>query len=276
VNILNKEHIDWIDGAKGVAVFAVILLHSLPCLHEVGWMLHIGQAVPVFIFITAYLASTHYKSFCPYFAYARIESMLRRVLLPFLVVLLIQIIACQISDSWWSWKSIIKDGGIGPGSYYVWLFIQIWFLLPFVIELVRRTPIWLSFAIMLVFSIVTEYVFAKLHCEQVEQLYRLLPIRYLMVVYAGCVYKKLTTKQETYFFLLAVISGIAMIMDVYCTDFQNVMITPPYWDGVHWFTALYVLVPISILQKFHYSEIWRMAGKYSWQIFLLQMMCFGF
>ena len=54
------KHIDWIDGAKGVAILSVILLHSLPCLREIGWIWHIGQAVPVFLFITAYLISIRF------------------------------------------------------------------------------------------------------------------------------------------------------------------------------------------------------------------------
>mgnify|MGYP003539717652 CR=1 FL=1 len=44
--INRKENIEWIDGAKGVAIISVILLHSLPCLYEIGSIFHIGQAVP--------------------------------------------------------------------------------------------------------------------------------------------------------------------------------------------------------------------------------------
>lgn len=53
-------------------------------------------------------------------------------------------------------------------------------------------------------------------------------------------------------------------------------IVPSYWYGYHWYTAFYVLIPMAILEKIHYTEIWKQAGKYSWYIFLLQMMCFGF
>lgn len=273
MNNTNCEHIDWIDGAKGVAIVSVILLHSLPCLKEIAWMYHIGQAVPIFIFITALLSSMHYKSIAQYYSWSRIGLMLKRVFVPFVVVLCLQVLMCQVSGNWWSWKSIVKDGGIGPGSYYIWLYIQVWFMLPIVIEIIKRVPIGVSFLLALSISIVAEYVFVLVpHIEYVESFYRLLPIRYIMVVYAGCVFNQLTKNQKIFFYVLAALSGI--MISVHVVDSQ--CITPPYWKGYHWYTSLYVLIPIAILQRLHYSEIWKMAGKYSWQIFLLQMMCFGF
>lgn len=51
---------------------------------------------------------------------------------------------------------------------------------------------------------------------------------------------------------------------------------PSYWNGYHWYTAFYVILPIMFLEKLKYIDPLKQAGKYSWYIFLLQMMCFGF
>lgn len=277
-------HIDWVDGAKGVAILSVILLHSLPCLHEVGWLWHIGQAVSVFLFITAYLISVRMESIKAYFTFNRIAKMIKKVFVPFVIVLVFQLICLALIGKLPSFKTLIKDGGIGPGSYYVWLYMQSWILIPFMVWLVRKVPVWASFLIMLAVSAMSEYAFVPMQSiEHIGELYRLLPVRYLMVLYLGCVWPILKDKQKYIFYGLAFVSALLILNDVYLVDnmwfansFMGGGIVPSYWNGYHWYTAFYVLIPMAILEKVHYTEIWKQAGKYSWYIFLLQMMCFGF
>lgn len=215
-------HIDWIDGAKGVAILSVILLHSLPCLREVGWMWHIGQAVPVFVFITAYLVSVRMESMRAYFTFDRLAKMLKKVFVPFVIVLLAQVGCLAIAGSFPSIKCIIRDGGIGPGSYYVWLYLQSWVLIPLIVWLVRKTPVWLSALIMILVSIGAEYSFVPIQdIKFVGEIYRLLPIRYLMVLYLGCIWPMLKDKQKYIFYGLACLSALWILNDVY---FAN---TPP-------------------------------------------------
>lgn len=283
--ILETKHIDWIDGAKGVAILSVILLHSLPCLREIGWIWHIGQAVPVFLFITAYLISMRFESLQTYFQRERFAKMLKKVFVPFVFVFLIQLVCLALIDRLPSLKTIVKTGGIGPGSYYIWLYLQAWVIIPFMAWLVRKTPIWLSCIMLLMISILAEYVFVPLQgIENIDKLYRLLPTRYFMVLYLGCVWPILKDKQKYIFYGLAFVSALLILNDVYFVDNEWLTntfmgggkIVPSYWNGNHWYTAFYVLIPMAILEKIHYTEIWKQAGKYSWYIFLLQMMCFGF
>lgn len=272
-----KEHIDWIDGAKGVAIVSVILLHSLPCLREIGWMWHIGQAVPVFLFITAYLISIRFESLRTYFTWERFTKMLKRVFVPFIVVLLIQIICSALVHHCPSIKTVIKDGGIGPGSYYVWLYVQAWVIIPFIVLMVRKLPLWASALVMLVISIFAEYTFVTIQdIEHINDLYQLLPIRYLMILYLGCLWPILKDKQKYIFYGLACLSALMILNDVYLANTPPVELIPPFWMGYHWYTAFYVVLPIALLERLKYAEIWKQAGKYSWYIFLLQMMCFGF
>lgn len=231
-------HIDWIDGAKGVAIISVFLLHSLPCLREVGWILHIGQAVPIFLFISSYLAFVRYVSFKQYYTISRIRAMLCRVFIPFAIVLSAQIVIQHISGNCWSWKSILASGGIGPGSYYVWLFLQVWCLLPLIIELVNRTPVWFSLIVMLTISAVSEYLFVPLiSFKHIENIYRLIPVRYLMVLYAGCMWPQVKGKIKSLFIILAIVSGILMLLNVYCVDCQ--LFTPPLLE---WLSLVFCFI----------------------------------
>ena len=122
----NVEHIDRIDGAKGVSIIAVILLHCMPDLDKIYSFLHISQAVPVFVFITAYLLTLHYKSFKEYYRRERLRKMLRRVLPPFLIATL-----CVSAVHWVhfgalpSVKALVFMGGcLGPGSYYLSIYLS--------------------------------------------------------------------------------------------------------------------------------------------------------
>ena len=118
-----KNNIEWIDGAKGIAIISVILLHSLPCLKEIGWIWHLGQAVPVFLFISAYLTSIHFVTIPAYFTRDRFLGIIKKIFIPYFVVLLIQIVCLYLCDSPPTSKTIIKGGGLGPGSYYPWVYL---------------------------------------------------------------------------------------------------------------------------------------------------------
>ena len=222
--IATKSHIEWIDGAKGVAIISVILLYSLPCLHEIGSIFHIGQAVPIFLFVTAYLTSTRFNAINKYFARERIWKLIKNVLAPFLAVLCIQIVCLAIDNRLPSFKSILKLGGVGPGSYYVWLYMLTWVVIvPFIVLMVRRVPMSVSMSIMLLIAIGAEYIFVFLQkIEHIDALYYLLPIRYLMVIYLGCIWSLVDTRQKYILYALACVSGLLIYVDLYVID--NVLI----------------------------------------------------
>lgn len=217
------KHINWVDGAKGVAILSVILQHCIPCSYEIGWMWHIGQAVPIFLFITAYLITKRFESFRTYYTWNRFTNMIKKIILPFMIVLLIQIVLLAVVNGVPSLKTIIKNTGIGPGSYYPWLYVQVWLIMPLIVVFVRKVPIWLSFLIMLFISIIAEYIFVPIeNVEHVEELYRILPARYLMIFYLGCIWPILKDKQKYIFYSLAGISALMILNDLYLPENMQV------------------------------------------------------
>lgn len=247
-----EQHIDWIDGAKGMAIISVFVMHALgmQCLHNIGWIFHMGQAVPVFLYVTAYLTSMHYKSFLEYYTWSRVRKVLWRVLVPFLVVQVVILLLFVLSGGWWSWKSLVKNGGFGPGSYYAWLYVQVWLLLPFIVELVRHLSVKLSFLVMLAISIVVEYVFVLLAgVEHIDSIYALTPIRYLMILYVGCVWGRLSDKSKRLFYIIAIISGVLMLLNVYNADNQLFSITPPIGENIIGILCCMYCVPLHYCKK---------------------------
>lgn len=273
--VSENQHIDWIDGVKGVAILSVILLHCLPDLGKVYAFLHLEQAVPVFVFITAYLLTLHYKSFKEYYRKERLWKMLRTVLPPFMIATL-----CVSVVHWVHWgelpslKALVFNGGcLGPGSYYLPIYLSIYLLMPFIIEFVRRTPLWCSFVVFLLISILCEYGFMGIwEYSHIQAIYRLAFVRYLMVVWLGCAYTKFSKVEYLVAWIVALLGAVFGVLNLKETFFYQIV--PDYWNTAHWFNVLYVLIPIELLRRMKYGETIKWIGQHSWLIFCFQMFVF--
>lgn len=135
-----KDRIQIIDAIKGLAIISVILLHILPgiVLNYTYSSFHIGQAVPIFLFISFYLSFKGIKdrgdSLLNYFNKRRIGRLLKQVVFPYFIVVICQMIITLLrSDNALEISDIChRLVGEGPGSYYLWVYLQIWLIIPFV------------------------------------------------------------------------------------------------------------------------------------------------
>lgn len=260
---------------KGVAILSVILLHCLPDLEKIYAFLHLEQAVPVFVFITAYLLTLHYKSFKEYYRKERLWKMMRTVLPPFLMATLcVSVVHMVHFGELPSLKALIFNGGcLGPGSYYLFIYLSIYLLMPFIIEFVRRTQVWCSFVVFLLISIICEYGYARVwNFSHMESLYRLSVARYLMVVWLGCAYTKFSKTGYVITIIVALFCAVLGILNLKETFIYQIV--PDYWNTAHWFNVLYVIIPIELLRRIRYSETMKWIGQHSWLIFCFQMFVF--
>lgn len=117
-----KDRIQIIDAIKGLAIISVILLHILPgiVLNYTYSSFHIGQAVPIFLFISFYLSFKGIKdrgdSLLNYFNKRRIGRLLKQVVFPYFIVVICQMIITLLRSDlklviyaidWWG-----KDQGL--------------------------------------------------------------------------------------------------------------------------------------------------------------------
>lgn len=104
-----KDRIQIIDAIKGLAIISVILLHILPgiVLNYTYSSFHIGQAVPIFLFISFYLSFKGIKdrgdSLLNYFNKRRIGRLLKQnavvnIVLSIFLVSFLSIIPALIID----------------------------------------------------------------------------------------------------------------------------------------------------------------------------------
>lgn len=270
-----------IDFVRGIAIFSVIFLHNLPTFHVVS-IAHIGQAVPLFLLITAYLSYLSFekgKTVEAYYAPKAIKKMLKRIVLPFLIVTIIQYFLLAFLNREMPINTVISNGGIGPGSYYPWLYLQTWLFLPLIIFITKYKSIGFSSAIILLICIFLEWLSCYTNIDPL--LYRLLFYRYLFVIYLGCLLKKENWEINKIIGGLAIISLLFSLVEVYSAiDFEPFFTSQ--WKGYHWITSFYPLFLFllgckvySKIEKTKIAAFFVKLGNYTYEIFLCQMFVYS-
>lgn len=144
-------HLKYIDELKGFAALSVVLLHTLPreALYTTGAYFHIWQAVPVFVFISFFLllrkldkCESIRKYYCGY------KNVIFKVIVPFIVVQSMLIGILLVQNNGEEIVRLLKVGGLGPGAYYPYLYVQIWLIVPFLYYILRHRGGWLFVVIL--------------------------------------------------------------------------------------------------------------------------------
>ena len=139
-----NSHLDHIDFIKGLAAISVILLHTLPqsVLYGSFAVYHIWQAVPIFLFITFYLGFRNLEkkkvSYKEYYSIERIKVIFEKLWIPLIVLALLEAIFFLVCGNFDRAIGSLLCYNNGPGSYYIWLYMQIWLLLPLVHTLLKK------------------------------------------------------------------------------------------------------------------------------------------
>ena len=138
-----EERNHTIDVLKGVCIIFVIITHCNFSDSQRLWLLFpfwIDMAVPIFMFVSGYLWALSYKKHklndlksC----YNRelIIKKLFRFILPFLIAFFVEETLLIIYNKSFGIKNFLLDficGGVGPGSYYTPLMIQLILLFPLI------------------------------------------------------------------------------------------------------------------------------------------------
>lgn len=140
-------HLEEIDYVKGLAAISVIFLHTLPLnvLQGSFAVYHIWQAVPIFLFISFYLGFRNLEEkhsvFKGYYSKERIKRILLKIWLPLLLLAVIEAISFLVLGNKEKALGCLLCTSNGPGSYYVWCYMQIWLLMPAIYLLLKRSGI---------------------------------------------------------------------------------------------------------------------------------------
>lgn len=275
-----------LDFIKAVAIFSVIILHSVPpdALHSIFAPFHIWHAVPIFILISGVTSTVSIDrrgnfSILEEYSVKRFFHKIRRILLPFTLVWLLEAIVLLESGKE-NFNQILRYylvGGVGPGSYFTPLFIQHLLVFPIIYWILNKfapSNKLLFLCGLFLFSLFIEWICVLVAIP--DWIYRFLYIRYFFASILGIYYIKgwLSIKQILFFAPLSIL----YIFLVSYLDHSFLFIYPS-WDFHHAPAYFYTLILVFFL-----GFIYRVAspisfyleniGKASYHIFLIQMLWF--
>ncbi len=182
---INKKGYDpFIDFLKGVSIVWVVITHCLPFQEYFLFSLWGAQAVPLFLLIQVFHTYKKEGSTIHY----PWRNVFKRIVMPFFVMFVISlvlkiILADNAIERLEVIKSAIASGGIGPGSYYVWIYIQFFLILPLLKPILDRMSMRNVFILFVLISIFTELCCSYLNLN--ERIYRLLLLRYMFLIPLG-------------------------------------------------------------------------------------------
>lgn len=286
--VLNNEGYEpFLDFLKGLCIISVVLTHNIPYVWQnvIGFPFWGAQAVPIFLIIQSYhvFKRNEFR--------LNIYSLLRRIVLPFILIQSIFIIEIFVKYFCGSGLlttpilNFIKSGGEGPGSYYFWIYLEFALvLLPLCFSIQKHLKFKL-YVCLLAFTFVSEL--AEILCSFIELkpwLYRLLAFRYIFLVFGGIIWAKHGIVLNKFCLILSIISVVC----IYLFQYKKVSFEPwvfdTEWRYFHWFCYFYSICLLSFIANKSYRVIQggvfailvSKCGKYSYQIYLLQLVVFSF
>lgn len=280
INLNRGGYEPQLDYLKGVAILFVLLNHGTGGFDgKMLYPLWVEQAVPIFFLIEAFQI---YKK--EQIIYPNLQKLWHRLIKPFFIIQCIFILYYLFNGT--SFCNILKriqNGGDGPGSYYIWVYIQLAFLCPLLTCVVKsKAAIWIFFCVCILFEIFCSLVNLN------EDIYRLLCIRYIFLIYLGYLWVKkgivLTFKSG----LLSVMSAVLILILCYTRQHHpefnyEPLVFDTSWTQFHWFTYFlpWSLLSFIICKCYQFRPNWLinrfiiLCGKRSYEIFLFQMLVFG-
>lgn len=263
---VDNKYFVWVDDVKGISMILVVLWHCgyLCGKENLQWFQH---AVPLFLFCSAYILRNKVRGL--YWSDLQFTKLLKRIVWPFILVeilvVLILFVKTFVSDYALpnTFYEFLRMGGYGPGSYFPIVYVQCWLIIPFLVALRERTSFNQGFAIFILVCALLEMVFYLVSANK-PWLWRLLAVKYLMILYVGVNYEEFEKRKFLSCFLI-LLSIFLAVLDIYFYPFDNLG-----WNGHHFFTSFYVLLLIPFLMKLN-SKVLSYVGSFSYEIFLVQL-----
>lgn len=274
----DKQRNHFFDLIKGICILFVIITHYVWLDSERKFFLFpflVDMAVPIFMIITGRLwsKSIMHKYASPFGGW-KIEYLTKKVVgfgIPFLMAFLVEFVAYTIINGFDGTFNLFSmlAGGIGPGSYYFPVLLQLLLIFPIILFVIRK---WDYFGLWICFGACFIYEIVKVAYQMNEGCYRLLALRYIFIiavgVYSAIGKKRIRTRTKVVSFCI----GVLFIGLTYYTEYEPKIFT--FWTSTCMVSCLYIIPLFSLAYRFGKNlKCWSLEilGKASYSIFLVQM-----
>lgn len=264
------------DFIKGGAILSVILHHAI-CMWMPSLSLLIpfvlGHAVPLFLLTTIVLTYQKYEHNPD--ATINHARLFRKILLPFLFAQ-VAILPMTWLTTGITFTDLLKCFGVGMGTYYILVYLQILFLAKSVFSLLKWN-FWAATVILLAAHIGCDLLFRSVGLP--EWAYRLLCTRYLFLFVVGYLFaaNRLSNKLLTFVILGGVMQALTVFglfdFDIYPSE--GFVTNKFYRDFISlaFFVLLWKCYPK--VPKFIDKSI-CFCGRHSYALFIAQMIFFPY
>lgn len=282
INFKKEGHDSFIDFLKAYSIVCVLLAHAIPhkAFDYIQFMVWGGMQVPMFILIQVYHVFKQGNR--PGINFRRLW---KRIVLPFLMSQII-IFVLLLLQSPLSYKEIvlntIASGGNGPGSYFIWIYLQIALLLPILWSVCRKYTRKQLITIFVGISVLFDILFSIINLPQ--PIYRLLATRYFFLIFLGLNWVG-GARINRSSILFSLLSLCAVEFFMYNTsDLEPIFFTTG-WKTHRWVCYYYVAILLPTLLNQVFDSIKHRVrlltfitkiGQCSYEIYLVQMAVFIF
>lgn len=270
-----------IDFIKGLCILFVIWTHCIGR-YELGLMLfpYWGDtAVPVFLIIQVF----HYYKKGDDLRMPSLLKLWNRILFPFFIMIammfLVQyFIYHQTTNG--AFSTALYWDKRGPGSYYIFIYLELAFVIPLFAPLFKRLSIKWLLVIFIILSQLIEFVTCVTQCP--DNIYRITFFRYTFLIFIGYLLatKGLVLNKYT------ISGGIISMLFIYFFAYTKINMEPLFsthldlWPLCHWVCYIYIVYFFLAFLKYTYSKLnthlnirtsIEKIGKYSYEIYLFQI-----
>lgn len=271
----NKTGYDpFLDFIKSFAILSVLLGHTFPYLDQTGYSLWYGMQVPLFVLVQAFhvFKKNTYK--------LNLLQLFKRIFIPFILVEVVIVFVLLVNGGNFNQlnREILNGGGIGPGSYYPWLYLQIAIILPFVKPLFNKGSRIKLAAISIAVCETLEILSSLTGLP--DSVHRLLAIRYFFLIYLGWIWVKNGIVLNTKTIIFSLLSmGTIIYFEYFYTPCEP-WFYDTAWRTHRWPCYFYVSTLLCVILYWIYNKtkgvllvgkMTKILAKCSYEIFLVQM-----
>ena len=284
---LNKDGYEpFLDFLKGVCIIFVILTHCIsPSLRKYSLFCLWGDmAVPLFLVVQVFQT---YKRGTKNIK-INIAKLLKRIVIPFLIAQACGVAILSFVGGISLLSSLRQFGGIGPGDYFPYIYIQFTILLSFLSPFFDKNK---EMVIASFFILVSELLeLACIYLSVGLHFYIFSFFRYTFLIYLGWLLANDRIQQNLITYILTLVSVVFILSFDGIIQLGVVNLSSVFYDKTfaifHWISYFYVLFFFlfiiydcyRLLQKYHFlngfNRFLMLCGKYSYEIFLFQMIFF--
>lgn len=293
VDKLKQAYLPEIDILKGLCIFSVIVIHTVPreLLYDTLYPFHLWQAVPIFIILMGFNATRSAEkrgltSLSDFYNKAYMQRQFSRLVVPVLVIYALSLLLSIWfeNDPYFGYQTLLlKFPMTGPGNYYVSIVLQFILLFPLLYVFYKRHPVAMivtCFAVDVAFQLMSNN---DVMMDEHYYMYTGNILRYLSALALGMwITKKLDlfSKRNAFIVIGFVMSFVYILLEDY-TSWQ-LEAFPSRWRSQTVLSFFYPLVLVVLTIKYYPSflkgavaKFVALLGKASYHIFLVQILYFG-